>query len=265
LPLRNIADDDRAMKASMAEEVSEEPDLSGPGNTSGSTDTSVAIATPAETAPTLPPVLSGRAQMEQERIARQTAREGQTSNSQPSASTTSDVKPTPSTGSRIATMADLSRNAEAGPSSNTSRATNGSKSTTRPPTYHPLQSTGPFPTDAAGEYYLDGEMRHNALTIGRNTSAPTFSPQQIVGKVSCQSLFIVGDTDQQKSEISLLIMCSFVIDDEWLNTILPPPQLVPTILIRPHDKEKNPGHNGKCQVQDNQEVWCYPRMMGAFG
>jgi len=72
-------------------------------------------------------------------------------------------------------------------------------------------------------------------------------------------------TDEQKSEISLLIMCSFVIDDEWLNTILPPPELVPTILIRPHDKEKNPGHNGKCQVQDNQEVWCYPRMMGGFG
>lgn len=59
-------------------------------------------------------------------------------------------------------------------------------------------------------------------------------------------------------------MCSFVIDDQWLNTILPPPELVPTILIRPHDKEK-PAFNGKCQVQDNQEVWCYPRMMGSFG
>jgi len=179
------------MKASMAHEEAEEPDLSGPGNTSGSTDNSVTIATPAETAPTLPPVLSGRAQMEQERIARQKAREGQTSTSQPSVSTTSNIKPTPSTGSRIATMSDLSRNAEAGPSSNTTRNTNGSKSTTRPPTYHPLQSTGPFPTDAAGEYYLDGEMRHNALTIGRTSSAPTFSPQQIVGKVSCRNLAVV--------------------------------------------------------------------------
>jgi tyrosyl-DNA phosphodiesterase-1 len=176
----------RAMKASMAEDLSEEPDLSGPGNTSGSTDTLVTIATPAEPTPTLPPVLSGRAQMEQERIARQKAREGQSGSSQPSASTTSNVKPTPSTGSRIATMADLSRNAEAGPSSNTSRATNGSKPSTRPPMHHPLQSTGPFPTDAAGEYYLDGEMRHNALTIGRTSSAPTFSAQQIVGKVSCE-------------------------------------------------------------------------------
>jgi len=179
------------MKASMAEEVSDEPDLSGPGNTSGSTDTSVTIASPADTAPTLPPVLSGRAQMEQERIARQKAREGQTGNSQPSASTTSNVKPTQSTGSRIATMADLSRNAEAGPSSNTTRNTNGSKPITRSPTYHPLQSIGPFPTDAAGEYYLDGEMRHNSLTVGRASSAPTFSPQQIVGKVSCRNLAVV--------------------------------------------------------------------------
>jgi tyrosyl-DNA phosphodiesterase-1 len=185
----------------MAEEVSEEPDLSGRGNTSGSTDTSIStkIATPAEPTPTLPPVLSGRAQMEQERIARQKAREGQSGSSQPSASTASNVKPTPSTGSRIATMADLSRNAEAGPSSNTSRATNGSKSTTRPPTYHPLQSTGPFPTDAAGEYYLDGEMRHNALTIGRATSAPTFSPQQIVGKVSYETRDIVPELMSRKA------------------------------------------------------------------
>jgi hypothetical protein len=86
------------------------------------------------------------------------------------------------------------------------------------------------------------------------------SSARSVAKTGCRS-----GTDEQKSEISLLIMCSFVIDDEWLNTILPPPQLVPTILIRPHDKDNNPGHNGKCQVQDNQEVWCYPRMMGAFG
>jgi len=181
------------MKASMAHEEVEEPDLSNPGNTSGSTDTSIStkIATPAESAPTLPPVLSGRAQMEQERIARQKAREGQTGNAQPSVSTTSNVKPTQSTGSRISTMADLSRNAEAGPSSNTTRNTNGSKPTTRPPTYHPLQSTGPFPTDAAGEYYLDGEMRHNSLTVGRASSAPTFSPQQIVGKVSCRKLAVI--------------------------------------------------------------------------
>lgn len=60
-------------------------------------------------------------------------------------------------------------------------------------------------------------------------------------------------------------MCSFVIDDQWLNTILPPPELVPTVLIRPHSKEKHAAFNGKCQVQENKEVWCYPKMNGEFG
>lgn len=183
------------MKASMAHEEApvEEAESSGPGDLSHSTGSSksTTIATPVETAPTLPPVLSGRAQMEQERIARQKARKGQSGSSQPSASTTStsNVKSAPSSNSRIATMADLNRNAEAGPSSsNNVRPINGSKSAPRPPTHHPLQSIGPFPTDAAGEYYLEGEMRHNALSIGRASTAPTFSPQQIVGKVSLNTL-----------------------------------------------------------------------------
>jgi hypothetical protein len=50
-------------------------------------------------------------------------------------------------------------------------------------------------------------------------------------------------------------MCSYVIDDEWLNTILPPPELVPTVLIRPHPKDKHDQFNGKVQAQDNGEVW----------
>jgi tyrosyl-DNA phosphodiesterase-1 len=174
----------------MAQEQAsvEESELTGPGDTSGSTDTSASaqITTPAEPTPTLPPVLSGRAQMEQERIARQKAREGQNGGPKSTPPSSSNVKSTPSAGSRIATMADLSRNAEAGPSSstNSARPINGSRPATHPATHHPLQSTGPFPTDAAGEYYLDGEMRHNALSIGRASTAPTFSPRQIVGKVS---------------------------------------------------------------------------------
>ena len=186
-----ITDKLRAMKASMAHEdvPPAVPDVPVPdlGNSSGSTDTSKSTdrATPAELTPTLPPVLSGRAQMEQERIARQKAREGQNGGSKPSAPpSASNIKPTPSSGTKIATMADLSRNAEAGPSSSaTSRPVNGARPATYPATHHPLQSTGPFPSDAAGEYYPDGEMRHNALSIGRTTSAPTFSPKQIVGKV----------------------------------------------------------------------------------
>lgn len=186
------------MKASMAiEDVSHQEPDTAPGDLSSSTDTSKStqITTPVE-APSLPPVLSGRAQMEQERIARQKAREGQSGSSQSSAPASSNTKSTPLTGSRIATMADLSRNVEAGPSSNTARPTNSSKSASHPPTYHPLQSTGPFPSDAAGEYYLDGEMRHNALTIGQPSTAPTFSPQQIVGKVSQRDRGIVSRADE---------------------------------------------------------------------
>jgi hypothetical protein len=60
-------------------------------------------------------------------------------------------------------------------------------------------------------------------------------------------------------------MCSYVIDDEWLKTILPPPELVPTVLIRPHPKDKHDQFNGKVQAQDNGEVWSYPKMVGEFG
>jgi len=154
-------------------------------STSTSTSKSTQIVTPAEPVPTLPPVLSGRAQMEQERIARQKAREAQ--DGVKPAPSSSNVKTTlPSSNPRIATMSDLSsRNAEAGPSSNGApRPVNKIQPPPTKPTYHPLQSPGPFPTDAAGEYYLDGEMRHNALIIGRSSTAPTFSPKQIVGKVS---------------------------------------------------------------------------------
>lgn len=180
------------MKASMAhQDVSNnEPDVSfdTSANTSTSTSTSKStqIVSPAEPVPTLPPVLSGRAQMEQERIARQKAREAQ-NGIKPATSSMSHIKPALPTGNaRIATMSDLSsRNAEAGPSSNGApRPVNRIQPPPSRPTYHPLQSPGPFPTDAAGEYYLDGEMRHNALTIGRSSTAPTFSPKQIVGKVS---------------------------------------------------------------------------------
>jgi len=50
-------------------------------------------------------------------------------------------------------------------------------------TNHPLQSAEPFPVDEAGECYVDGEMRHTELTIGEPTTARTFSPSQVIGKV----------------------------------------------------------------------------------
>lgn len=149
----------------------------------------VPVSTP-PVAAALPPVLSGRAQMEQERLARQRAREasGPSSKEGMSASSALQVKrETPP--SRIATMTDIvSRDINAASSSSASgsksRVTNGTTSRSRPSTHHPLQSAGPFPTDAAGEYYLDGELRHVALTIGNKTEAPTFSPRQVVGAVS---------------------------------------------------------------------------------
>jgi tyrosyl-DNA phosphodiesterase-1 len=68
----------------------------------------------------------------------------------------------------------------------------------------------------------------------------------------------------QKSQISLLILNSFVVDDNWLSTILPDPLSVPQIIIRPHPKAE-PTWNGKVQAQPSGEVWCYPRMNGDFG
>lgn len=136
-----------------------------------------------------PSVLGNRAQMEAERIARQKAREAQNGSSQPNSSATPTIAaskpPASSSGPKIATMSDLqSRNAEAGPSSSSGPVRSGNPVKSFQTTHHPLQSRGPFPTDAAGEYYLDGEMRHNALSIGNPSDAPTFSPQQVVGKVS---------------------------------------------------------------------------------
>ena len=60
-------------------------------------------------------------------------------------------------------------------------------------------------------------------------------------------------------------MSSFVIDDDWISTVLPSPQLVPTIMIRPHPKEMHPAWNGKVQAQTNDEVRCYPQMVGEWG
>jgi tyrosyl-DNA phosphodiesterase-1 len=179
-----VAYESRAMKASMSQDVSrpETPEVSR------------SIATPLAPAPVIAPitetkptsVLGNRAQMEAERIARQKAREGQNGSSQPSSSAVTATKaPASSSGPKIATMSDLhSRNAEAGPSSS-NRQINTVNTSSKPykSTHHPLQSRGPFPTDAAGEYYLDGEMRHNALTIGNPSEAPTFTPHQVVGKV----------------------------------------------------------------------------------
>ncbi|OCF43592.1 hypothetical protein I317_02610 [Kwoniella heveanensis CBS 569] len=116
---------------------------------------------------------------------------------------------------------------------------------------HPFQASGPFPTDAAGEYYLDGELRHVALRIGEHSRERTFSPQQVVGN---------------HSQIALVIVSSFVIEDQWLldANILPPPEVVPTMTVRPHRKDQ-PEYNGKIELKANGEMWVYPKMLTGFG
>lgn len=180
-PREILSNSNRAMAASM------QHDMSNPVPVDDESETSSLApdgdAAPALPAAVLPTVLSGRAQMEAERIARQKAREaaGPTSGT---TSTASSRLPT-QTSSRVATMSDLTTRNDAGPSTAPSSSkANGSGQPRRPATHHPLQSPGPFPSDAAGEYYLDGELRHVALTIGQPSQARTFSPQQVVGTVS---------------------------------------------------------------------------------
>jgi tyrosyl-DNA phosphodiesterase-1 len=133
---------------------------------------------PAAPASPLPPMLSDRAAMERERLERQAARQAHAIKS--AGSYTVKKMPAipaarPSGSSGITTFADLE-----------DKPSESSSSTSRPfpKTAHPLQSPGPFPRDAAGEYYLDGEMRHTALKLGHEATEPTFSPEDVFGKVS---------------------------------------------------------------------------------
>ena len=195
------------MAASLAhekheEEIQSESEDEEPKAVSPAAPTSSAqsAATPAPAS--LPSILSDRAQLERERLARQQAKAGgpsssahaKTAGSSTNATPTSSSAPT-GTSSRIATFSELAKRDEetaAGPS--TSRitaqprpinvASSSGSTSSRPPSHHPLQSRGPFPTDAAGEYFLDGELRHTTLSIGQRDSRPTFSPQDVVGKVS---------------------------------------------------------------------------------
>jgi tyrosyl-DNA phosphodiesterase-1 len=70
---------------------------------------------------------------------------------------------------------------------------------------------------------------------------------------------------EQKDQISLIIMSTFVVDEEWLQGLLPPAHLVPRIIIRPHSKEHQPEFNGKLHILDNGELRCYPTMPDNWG
>lgn len=112
--------------------------------------------------------LSDRAQMEQERLARQAARNAQLSGSNPAGSSSTQG---------VSTSQVTPLQASAGPS----RATCSTSQSSAP--RHPLQAPGPFPSDAAGEYYPDGELRNSTLTIGQETSERTFDARDVIGRV----------------------------------------------------------------------------------
>ncbi|WVF69182.1 hypothetical protein IAT40_003957 [Kwoniella sp. CBS 6097] len=214
-----------------------------------------------------------RAQLEKERRERQAARQAATSGSGSGLSSSSTPTPTavPTPTSSAPFKGQISRLArESGPAkiagmssiaSSTSITSGGrtagpsssslSGRTTSSTTPHPFQADGPFPRDAAGEYYLDGELRHTALLIGADSKERTFSPQDVVGN---------------HSQIALVIVSSFVIGDQWLldANILPPPEVVPTMTVRPHRKDQ-PEYNGKIELKSNGEMWVYPKMTTGFG
>lgn len=119
-----------------------------------------------------------RAQMEKERLARQKAREEAAPGSQAGPSTERVPRTVMGTVTPIAGSNRASSSANSSAIlKGTTAASNGDFS------LHPLQSPGPFPRDAAGEYYLDGELRHTELQICKPTSARTFSLPQVIGEV----------------------------------------------------------------------------------
>lgn len=114
-----------------------------------------------------------RAQIERERLARQQARE-QKSNG--TGNKTAEAAPPRTANGAVASSS--TQFTSSGPSSNQTSFK------AVPPSLHPLQGRGPFPKDAAGEYYPDGELRHSALTVVDPTSKPTFNLPDVIGKVS---------------------------------------------------------------------------------
>lgn len=145
-------------------------------------------ATPTEPAPAQGLRLGGlmvdRAQLERERLARQAARAGACGPSTAGASSTAGPSSSNAAASSSTAQAS-SANAQASSSRVTSSHT---PSQSVRLSNHPVQSTGPFPRDAAGEYYPDGELRHVSLKIGSDSGARTFSPQDVFGGVSCPFL-----------------------------------------------------------------------------
>ncbi|CAK9780729.1 unnamed protein product [Cutaneotrichosporon oleaginosum] len=201
----------------------------GPSSKAPSTTTSSARPSPQPKEEADKPVAGGlqalgidRAQLERERLARQAMRSGSRSVQTPAGQ-----------------QADAPRGPRPTQRTGTARLSN-----------HPLQSMGPFPTDDAGEYYLDGELRHVRLQIGSSTTERTFSPQDVFGK------------------IVLVIVSAYCWDPDWIETFMPRPDLCPTIrILRPpvNDQFERRRMAGKLRPLENGEVQVYPNMDGKMG
>lgn len=145
---------------------------------------------PARVPGTVNSLLSDRAKMEEERIARQLARSGGQPAPAPVSVTTSAPTSAPAAAPAPfrASVPNSAFYANGSTSTSTANGRSG-PSTSRAAIQHPYQARSTFPRDAAGEYYPDGELRHTALTIGEPTSEPTFSAAEIIGNVSA-SLYL---------------------------------------------------------------------------
>ena len=120
--------------------------------------------------------LGDRAQMERDRLARQAAKQSTPATTSADASTLAASGSRAYVPARLRSLADLSNSRSPTPPPASAQA---------PATaLHPFHSSTPFLSDAGGQYFLDGEMRHTALTIGTPATERTFSPADMLGDVS---------------------------------------------------------------------------------
>ena len=120
-----------------------------------------------------------RAQLERERLERQAARA-------PPAATSVQVKPQ-AEGSRPqlngATQRNINGRGISHPSMDNPNSSAGPSRISTTQRLHPFREADPGVSDAAGRYFLDGELRHAALSIGQPSEDKTFAPAEVLGKV----------------------------------------------------------------------------------
>lgn len=171
-----------------------EASASRPTKASRTTHGSMAVPspTPAEASANsaFPPsrgILGDRAQMEQERLARMAARQNQQAGFGPSSSRPATTAVAPRS-TNVATLSDFrSSDIQPARSAYNGLTVKGASSVRLPDkSHHPLQSPQPFPNDAAGEYFLDGELRNTHVDpqLVGSPQERTFSLKEVIGDVS---------------------------------------------------------------------------------